>query len=82
MSVAEQRYVDLKKICQKVDPNMFDTLSWILLLNLDLVPQEDIDGNPNLRFSHELMFGNLTAQGLGSNLDRAQPLILDYQPSL
>ncbi len=56
-TTAEQRYVDLRKLCERIDPDLFDPLSWILLLNLDLVPQEDIEVNPNLKFSYELMNG-------------------------
>ncbi|MCK4897032.1 MAG: hypothetical protein KAS47_09490 [Candidatus Heimdallarchaeota archaeon] len=56
-TTSEQRYVDLKKLCERIDPELFDPLSWILLLNLDLVPQEDIEVNPNLKFSSELMNG-------------------------
>jgi hypothetical protein len=55
-AVREDRYVDLKKLCDKVAPDMFETLSWILIMNLDLIPQEDININPNLRFSHLLMY--------------------------
>ncbi|MHA1221947.1 MAG: hypothetical protein ACTSSG_01105 [Candidatus Heimdallarchaeaceae archaeon] len=51
------KYVDLMKICKKVDPKMFEPLSWLLLLNLDLIPEEDLEANPNLRFSHDLMEG-------------------------
>lgn len=57
-TTAEQRYVDLKKLCERVDPELFDPLSWILLLNLDLVPQEDIEANPNMKFSCDLMNGD------------------------
>ena len=55
MSTArEERYVDLKKICDQKAPELFDLLSWILLLNLDLVhkdafnltkPIEDMKGS-------------------------------------
>ncbi len=58
---AEQKYVDLKKLCERIDPELFDSLSWILLLNLDLIPQEDIEVNVNLKFSRELMNGNFKA---------------------
>ncbi len=54
-TVREERYVDLKKICDQVNPEIFDTLSWILLLNLDLIPKEDIEVNPNLSFSYLLL---------------------------
>lgn len=54
-AVREDRYVDLKKLCDKIDPDMFETLSWILVMNLDLIPREDIDINPNLRFSWLLL---------------------------
>ena len=54
-TVREERYVDLKKICDQVEPELFDVLSWILLLNLDLVPKDDIDFNPNIKFSYSLM---------------------------
>ena len=56
-ATSDQRYVDLKKLCERVDSELFDPLSWILLLNLDLVPQEDIEVNPNLKFSYDLMLG-------------------------
>ena len=56
MSTArEERYVDLKKICDQVEPELFDVLSWILLLNLDLVPKEDVSIHPNINFSYSLM---------------------------
>jgi len=54
-TVREERYVDLKKICDQVEPELFDILSWILLLNLDLVPEEDAKLNPNIQFSYSLM---------------------------
>ncbi len=54
-TVRDERYVDLKQLCDKIAPEMFDTLSWILIMNLDLIPQEDIEINPNLRFSYLLM---------------------------
>ena len=57
-TVGEDRYVDLKKICDQVDPELFDILSWILLLNLDLIPHRDIDANSNLRFSYSIMNKN------------------------
>jgi hypothetical protein len=58
---AEQRYVDLKKLCERIDSELFDPLSWILLLNLDFIPQEDIEANPNLKFSFDLMNGDFDA---------------------
>ena len=60
-TTSEQRYVDLRKLCERIDPELFDPLSWILLLNLDLIPQEDIEINPNLKFSYELMNGKFEA---------------------
>jgi len=57
-TISEQRYVDLRKLCERIDSELFDPLSWILLLNLDLIPQEDIESNPNLKFSFDLMNGN------------------------
>ncbi|NPD90063.1 MAG: hypothetical protein HGN29_15220 [Asgard group archaeon] len=54
-TVSEERYVDLSKLCDKVDSELFDPLSWILVLNLDLIPEEDIMANENLRFSYNLM---------------------------
>ena len=54
-TVREERYVDLKKICDQVEPELFDVLSWILLLNLDLIPKDDIDNNHNIKFSYSLM---------------------------
>ncbi|MCE7747838.1 MAG: hypothetical protein GPJ51_05535, partial [Candidatus Heimdallarchaeota archaeon] len=54
-TVGEERYVDLKKICDQVEPELFDILSWILLLNLDLVPKDDININLNTKFSYSLM---------------------------
>jgi len=47
-AVREERYVDLKKLCDKISPEMFDTLSWVLMMNIDLVPVEDIEINLNL----------------------------------
>lgn len=60
-TTAEQKYVDLKKLCERIDPELFDSLSWILLLNLDLIPQEELDANVNLKFSRELMNGDFKA---------------------
>ena len=54
-TVGEERYVDLKKICDQIDPELFEELSWILLLNLDLVPKDAFEVNPNIRFSYLLM---------------------------
>ncbi len=54
-AVGEERYVDLKKICDQVEPELFDSLSWILLLNLDLIPEDDVKINPNIKFSYSLM---------------------------
>ncbi|MHA1551704.1 MAG: hypothetical protein ACTSQC_07145 [Candidatus Heimdallarchaeaceae archaeon] len=78
-TTSEQRYVDLRKLCERIDPDLFDPLSWILLLNLDLVPQEDIVVNPILKFSHELMIGKFDAalillklQKLFSHLQREE----------
>jgi len=56
-TVGEERYVDLKKLCDKVEPKLYDTLSWILILNLDLIPEEDILSHPSLNFSYNLMLG-------------------------
>ncbi|MHA1953919.1 MAG: hypothetical protein ACW96U_08235 [Candidatus Heimdallarchaeaceae archaeon] len=54
-TVSEERYVDLSKLCDKVDSELFEPLSWILVLNLDLIPEEDIMANENLKFSFHLM---------------------------
>ncbi len=54
-TVTEDRYVDLKKICDKCEPKLFDILSWILLINLDLIPIEDLKAHKNLLFSYHLM---------------------------
>ena len=65
-AVREERYVDLKKLCDKLAPDMFETLSWILMMNLDLIPPEDIEVNPNLQFSYLLMnnkYSEATALG-------------------
>ena len=51
----DDRYTDLKKICEKCEPKLFDILSWILLINLDLIPFEDIKTHNNLLFSYRLM---------------------------
>ena len=53
----EERYTDLQKLCDNVEPKLFDALSWLLVLNLDLIPEEDIKANPNLLFSYNLMYG-------------------------
>lgn len=55
----EERYTDLKKLCDNVEPKLFDSLSWLLVLNLDLIPEEDIQTNPNLLFSYHLMYGKV-----------------------
>jgi len=52
----EERYIDLKKLCDRVAPDLFDSLSWILIMNLDLIPEDDIGLNPNLQFSYALMY--------------------------
>jgi hypothetical protein len=57
MSIAEERYVDLKDICTKIEPNLFNSLSWILLLNLDLVPKGSLQKNANYLFSYNMMMG-------------------------
>ncbi|MCG3219986.1 MAG: hypothetical protein H7641_01280 [Candidatus Heimdallarchaeota archaeon] len=54
-TVSEERYVDLRKLCDKVDSELFDPLSWILILNLDLIPVDDIMANENMKFSYYLM---------------------------
>ena len=51
----EDRYIDLKKLCEKCEPKLFDILSWILLINLDLIPVEDLKAHKNLLFSYHLM---------------------------
>jgi len=53
----EERYTDLKKLCDNIEPKLFNSLSWLLVLNLDLIPEEDIKANPNLLFSYKLMYG-------------------------
>ncbi len=58
-TVSEERYVDLSKLCDNIDPELFDPLSWILVLNLDLIPEEDIMANENLKFSYHLMYQNI-----------------------
>ena len=54
-TASEERYVDLNELCDKVDSDLFDPLSWILILNLDLIPKEDVMINDNLKFSYHLM---------------------------
>lgn len=80
-AVREERYVDLKKLCDKIAPDMFETLSWILMMNIDLVPEEDIDINPNLQFSHLLMIDKLTeAKELGKKMsDSTNPVSKHYK---
>ena len=55
----EERYTDLQNLCDKIEPKLFDPLSWLLVLNLDLIPEEDIKANPNLLFSYNLMYGKV-----------------------
>ncbi|MHA1346039.1 MAG: hypothetical protein ACTSVO_13255 [Candidatus Heimdallarchaeaceae archaeon] len=80
-TTAEQRYVDLKKLCERVDPELFDPLSWILLLNLDLVPKEDIEANPNMKFSCDLMNGDFEdALKIAKNYAESdKPIASQYQ---
>ncbi len=80
-TTSEQRYVDLKKLCERVDSELFDSLSWILLLNLDLVPEEDIEANANLKFSRELMTGNFKAalSIAKSIVDSDRPIAFHYK---
>ncbi|MHA1687415.1 MAG: hypothetical protein ACTSYD_13615 [Candidatus Heimdallarchaeaceae archaeon] len=56
-TVGEERYVSLKKLTDRVDPELYETLAWLLLLNLDLVPEEDIETHPNIKFSWFLLQG-------------------------
>ena len=51
----EERYVDLEKLTSKVAPELFESLSWLFLLNLDMIPEEDIKANKHLMFSYNLM---------------------------
>lgn len=62
-TVGEERYVELKKLTDRIEPKLYDTLSWLLLLNLDLVPEEDIETHPNIKFSWLLM-NNKTDEAL------------------
>jgi len=54
-TVSEERYVNLRDLCDEVDSDLFEPLSWILILNLDLIPKRDIRANRNLSFSYNLM---------------------------
>ncbi len=82
-TTSEQRYVDLKKLCERIDPELFDPLSWILLLNLELVPQEDIDVNPNLKFSCDLMNGNFNdALKIAKNFAESEKPIASHYKDL
>lgn len=80
-AVREERYVDLKKLCDKIAPEMFETLSWILLMNMDLVPKDDIDINPNLQFSHLMMIDEFAeAKELGKKVaDSTNPISKHYK---
>ncbi len=80
-AVREERYVDLKKLCDKIAPEIFETLSWILMMNIDLVPKDDIDINPNLQFSHLLMIDKSTeAKELGKKMaDSTNPVSKYYK---
>jgi hypothetical protein len=74
-AVTEERYIDLQKLCDKVDPDLFEPLSWILMLNLDLVPEEEILVNQNLRFSYALMH-----QKLNEAMEIAKGIISSKNP--
>jgi len=80
-AVREERYVDLKKLCDKVAPDMFEILSWILMMNIDLVPEEDIEINPNLQFSYLLMNDkSAEAKELGKKMaDSTNPVSKYYK---
>ncbi len=51
----EERYVDLEKLTSRVAPELFESLSWLFLLNLDMIPEEDVKANKHLMFSYNLM---------------------------
>ena len=55
---SEERYVDLEKLTSRIAPELFEPLSWILLLNLDMVPETEIKSNNHLMFSYNLMYQN------------------------
>ncbi|MHA1116433.1 MAG: hypothetical protein ACTSRR_10160 [Candidatus Heimdallarchaeaceae archaeon] len=57
-SKLSERYIDLEQICNEYDIRLFKPLSWILILNLELIPEEDIQADPKLKFSHALLEGN------------------------
>jgi len=54
----EERYVDLEKLTSRVAPELFEPLSWVFLLNLDMIPEEDVKSNRHLMFSYNLMYQN------------------------
>ncbi len=80
----EERYTDLQKLCDRVEPKLFDSLSWILVLNLDLIPVEDIKANPNLLFSYNLMYGKVDeAKNIADELSKSdRPNAKYYQEML
>ncbi len=53
-----ERYIDLKQACEEINPKLYEPLSWILILNLQLIPEEDIKGNDKLSLSYNLMNSN------------------------
>ena len=54
----EERYVDLEKLTSRIAPELFEPLSWLFLLNLDMIPEEDVKANRHLMFSYNLMYQN------------------------
>jgi hypothetical protein len=80
----EERYTDLQKLCDKVEPKLFDSLSWILVLNLDLIPEEDIKANLNLLFSYNLMYGKVDeAKSIADKISKSnRPNAKYYQEML
>lgn len=80
-TVSDDRYVDLRKLCDKIDPDMFEPLSWVLMLNLDLVPEDEILANQNLKFSYSLMHQNLkeATEIAKSIVDSKNPISKHYR---
>ncbi|MHA1305212.1 MAG: hypothetical protein ACTSQE_10110 [Candidatus Heimdallarchaeaceae archaeon] len=51
----EERYNDLEELCEEVDIALFKPLSWLMILNLELIPKEDVMNDNKLLFSYSLM---------------------------
>ncbi|NHJ33766.1 MAG: hypothetical protein FK732_12980 [Asgard group archaeon] len=79
----EERYVDLEKLTSRLAPELFEPLSWILLLNLDMVPEEEIKANEHLMFSYNLMYQNYDeAKSIAAEFSKKEVKVSKYYKEL